>query len=1120
MSLVDKSVSPYFDDFDPTKGYTQILQVAGRYLQTRELTQAQTMMYYYLKRLSDVILKNGDIIAGMSYSLSGTTLTVTSGQVYLGGRIIDFPQQTITITGTGVENIGVKLNEVIVTENDDTTLRNPATGTKSYGLAGAHRIKASPILTLNDTDSPTIYQFVNGVLKIDPAKPQIDALMQTLAKRTYDEAGNFRVRGLDLYTSPFDANNIQLTVEAGLAYVMGYQVLKPAPVKVNLPLSTATRSATSEPKVYHNGTTLYPLNNSPVQSITKVVAQVSTTSTMTKGAVTTGIDYLPKTPVVSITSVTAGATTYVQGTDYKLTSDGVDWSLPGAKPTAGSTYTVTYVYNKTMVAGTDYNLYTTTDSFGNSTDNVQFLSGDKPVDSSTFNVDYLYYLARVDTISLDKGGNIIVTTGQSDLARLVNPPAVLDPSLLKLGTVYLPPNSSNAVATGGSTTRLSMEDLQKLADRLKDVEYNQAVTALDRQAMDGELPTNLKGIFSDSFRSTEKGDLTNPLFSVMYSLEDGTILLPPNTTNTFVPTISQATSNINSFGRIISAPMTEVVKVNQPYATGSMLINPYLAFSTNGRLKLNPAFDNWIDTSTITIEKQASQARNFYRWWKYAKLKDKVDDLFASNIKLQNGQPLSSWRGGVGASTVAVKTDKSVQAINEAITYMRQISVTFTAENLIPNSDNLQLYFDGVVANITPSAGFSAGTIAGSIKSNASGVAQGTFTIPANIRTGTREVVLKNANTQSKTTFTSIGTKRTLRETVLKTKIQLTIVDPLAQTFQFDQDQVLTSVGFFLAGVDSTKNLVVQIRNVENGYPSNVVYAEKVISPASQTASADASVETKVTFDDPVHCKANTQYCLVIQSDSATPSIYIAELGKKDIKTGTQVSYQPYLAGLLFSSKNGVAWTAHQNANMKFKLYTASFQPTGVVEFNPITGLSADRILLLADYLTPQNTGCYWEIKLDGGTYQPITSYEDMDLNIPVNQIQLRATFNSSENLSPLMPIDGFTFIGFISTTSGSYIGRNVTGFDRNINNVKMIFDGAIPVGSTITPQFSVDGGTTWRTPTQTSATPLDSNFSQYTFSLAVPDTDNARQFRARINITANSAVLRPRVRRLMCICT
>lgn len=1120
MATVDRSQPPYYDDFDPSKQYTQILTVPARGAQAREFTQAQSILGYYLKRLSDTLLREGAIISGMGYRFdeeNPNTLIVENGQVYLGGKIIDFFEQSVTLSKTGIELVGVKLNETIITEDEDPSLRDPASGVPNFGQAGAHRIKAEAVLTLNDSDAVTIYEFEDGNLKLEPTKPQLDGLMQILAKRTYDESGNYRVNGFDLFVEPYDADNVLLTVEAGLAYVLGYQVLKPTPTKIPIPMSKDTKEQLNEPKIYIDGTDQYVLNNFPAKQINDVVAIVEKTVNMTRGGVGDSIDYLPDTSIVEIIEVSdAIHGEYTQGVDYQLTADGVDWSLGGAEPNAGASYTVTYRYNKTMIEGTDYELYQETGLWGETKDYIKFLSGDRPVHNTQFTIDYEFYLARVDTISLDKDGNIHVTEGQPNIDRLVYPPSINDPSLLKLGTVYLPPASSNAIATGGTITRLDMEELQSMKQRLNDVEYNQAITALDREAMDGESPTDLKGIFSDSFRSTFKGDLSHPEFSVMYSLEDGLIMLPPVDLKDARPVINQATSDIHTWGRIITAPMREVIGINQPYATTSMQINPYLVFHTLGNLKLNPSFDNWIDTEHITIEQQTSVARNFYRWWKFSDLRSRVEDLFDDNIKLLNGQGVDTWRGNIGDTNVAIKTEKSTEIINEAITYMRQIEVELTAENLIPSSDNLECFFDGIRVPLTPLPGFSSGTLAGTVRANSSGVVKAKFTIPPNVRTGTREVVLRNNQQQATGTFTSIGTKRKVVDTIFTTRITLTIVDPLAQSFQFNEDRIMTSVGLYFSGKDPESNVVVQVRNVVNGYPSNIIYAEKVLTPDQINVSNDATAETKVTFDDPIYCRANTQYCIVLLADTALPSVYIAELGQKDITTNTPVNAQPYRDGALFSSKNAVTWTAHQTANLKFKVYVAEFEEEGVVEFEPIQNLGADRLLLLADFLTPQNTGCVWEMRLDNGPYQPITSYEDVDLMQPVDKVQLRATFKSDKNMSPLMAVDGFTFIGFLSAQNGSYISRQVEGFDQNIHNVKQVFEAFIPQGCNITPKFSYDDGDTWITPSLVSSKPVDGEFTQYTFEANVDDAENARKFRARIDISANSAVLRPKVRKFM----
>ncbi len=1108
---------PYFDDYDSSKQYSQILAVPGRVEQAREFTQIQTMLFDFLKRVSDTILKDGSIVAGMGFSIKDNTLTIEDGKVYIEGKVHEFKQQSIEITKTGTEIIGLKVDYYIVTEEQDSSLLDPAQNMQNYGQPGAHRVKAVPVLTLNESEAAVLYEFEDGELKVEVAKPSLDGITEVLARRTYDESGNYRVRGLELFAEPYDADNIQLVVEAGTAYVLGYEITKPTPVKKRIPISKDLKATLNEPKTYVSNNQKYVLNNFPAKEINKLVAQVEVTQTITRGSVVGGVDYLPKQPVVSIQSVKQGTKTYVQGTDYQLSADGVDWSLDGAEPEVGSSYEVVYRYNKEMVQGTDYKLLQETGRWGETKDYVQFLSGDKPVPNTQFTVDYKFFLARKDLISLDKNGNVVVTPGQPDIERLAVVPTVTSEEYLNLGYVVLPPNSGNAQAYSASITRLEMGDLQRMLKRLEDVEFNQAITALDQEAISGEPPSELIGVFSDGFKSTTRGDLTHPEFDVMYSLEDGLIMLPIVNTNDTSPTINEGESNAKVWGRVISAPMREITAINQQYATTTMKINPYLAFNTLGVLKLSPEVDNWIETEKIKIEETQFKARNFYRWWTHADGRQKkMADIWDLQIDGKK-QTVGDLRLKIGEQATAIKTEKSKTVVEEAITYMRQIDVTIDASNLSPASDNLTCYFDGVKVALTPLSGFSKGTTPGTVRSNASGRVKAKFKIPEGIRTGTREVVLTNESNTASAGFTSIGTKRTTTEKVLRTRITLTAVDPLAQTFQFDEAKILTSVSAYFAAKDNTNNVQVQIRNVVNGYPGNVVYGEKVLAPSEIKVSEDATAETKVTFDDPIMCEAGQQYCVVYMTDSADHSLYVADLGKTDITTGQTITRQPYLAGLLFSSKNAIAWTAHQSMNMKFKVYVAEFEPTGTVEFDPIFNMESDRLLLLSDELTPQNTGCIWDMKLDDGEFRPIASYQDVELEAVIDKVQLRATFKSDKNMSPLMAADSFTLVGFLQATSGSYISRNTTLLEP-YTNVKIVYDGFIPSGCTITPQFSYDDGKTWITPPQTSAVEVELNWTRYTHTKSVEASANAKMFRVRLNIQAASSVVRPKVRKLMCV--
>jgi hypothetical protein len=67
------------------------------------------------------------------------------------------------------------------------------------------------------------------------------------------------------------------------------------------------------------------------------------TVTITKGA-SGGVDTLPDDPVHLVRSVVQGGTTYIEGVDYLVDNDEIDWSPAGAEPVSGTTYSVTYSF--------------------------------------------------------------------------------------------------------------------------------------------------------------------------------------------------------------------------------------------------------------------------------------------------------------------------------------------------------------------------------------------------------------------------------------------------------------------------------------------------------------------------------------------------------------------------------------------------------------------------------------------------------------------------------------------------------------------------------------------------------------------------------------------------------
>jgi len=247
------------------------------------------------------------------------------------------------------------------------------------------------------------------------------------------------------------------------------------------------------------------------------------------------------------------------------------------------------------------------------------------------------------------------------------------------------------------------------------------------------------------------------------------------------------------------------------------------------------------------------------------------------------------------------------------------------------------------------------------------GNVQGTFFIPspkndANPRwaTGTRAFRFTTSSTNSRTigevdssadtTYSATGTLQTVRENILAVRnaeiVRDTVTeervvettrtetrqvgwyDPLAQSFIVEEQG-----GVFLSGVDiffNTKDtnipISMQIRTMENGYPSKSIlpFSDVTITPDDIEISTTASIPTRFKFKTPVYIKSSVEYCFVLLSDSNEYQVWISRMGDVDV-TGTRtISEQPY-AGVLFKSQNASTWTADQYEDLKFTIYRAEF---------------------------------------------------------------------------------------------------------------------------------------------------------------------------------------------------
>lgn len=204
-------------------------------------------------QIGDTFVVGSAFETGNYYFGRGSFLTIDNGIIFLDGKFLEFAKTTIELlkySAYPTFKIGFEVVENIVTHETDQSLLDPAQGTFNYAAPGADRYVASVALVkygLEDTVSDNFSEYLvitDGKLNTAITEDRVYAdLGRNLAKRTYDESGNYTVKAfpilikehLDTGTNggllPYNSTNpaaggdetlLAIGIEAGKAYVRGY----------------------------------------------------------------------------------------------------------------------------------------------------------------------------------------------------------------------------------------------------------------------------------------------------------------------------------------------------------------------------------------------------------------------------------------------------------------------------------------------------------------------------------------------------------------------------------------------------------------------------------------------------------------------------------------------------------------------------------------------------------------------------------------------------------------------------------------------------------------------------------------------------------------------------------
>lgn len=870
---------------------------------------------------------------------------INAGRVYINGMVREFDQQDIWIKGIGKEEIGLRVDEDVVTSAEDPTLLDDTPNAVTRGYAGADRLHYVVVLTYNDASAVPFVTFQNNVINPRAVKPDYSNLEPILAKRTYDQSGSFRSYGFDGHMrladpqhpergaqDPTDANKILLTIDAGQAYVRGYSVSTSVPTVLKLDTATTLGHSTNEGFNYQGDGSVYYPANQPVRRVENVTfrarATVNTGHIVGGGMIDT---FVKNTNVVYINKVWDNKKPdgYTEGTDFTYSGNKIYWAqkldgtqLPNAQTPAGA-YQVTYEYNINATEGTDYKLVT--DENGQTGINIDDMTGAKPIPNTSVTIDYDYFQARIDMIriTMDQSDPFKIIKGQPAALREVTPPSSNDPLTLELGYVLIMPNSHQATFTMQTITRITFNTLQQWGMRLTNVELNTALNRMTENVKQSEDPAILKDAFADSFATIDLMDSENT--TAAYDFDTGTIFVPSQAQADLKPEVNNNLSNVSIKGHIVRPPFHEDRVVEQPLWTGLTNINEYNVWVIDGDLTIDPSSDNWINTNSTTAFTTVHEPETLqlHKWWRHEndhsvgwygdgrdpaahaaeqKQQEAKWDQLAGIQDHHGGSELheTGWMIGSGGSTTS----------STAIEYMRQRTITFHAQNMRPEGKGYKITIDGIaVSNPKPaSSDYDGGE--GTFQADVNGDIKGTFDIPGGVRCGTREVKIANERgDRAVTTYTANGTTITTTNIIEKRIYDVNLWDPLAQSFTIPETRQLSSVDLYFGrkpNWDATTgtgdkttpggnadngmmpSVIVQIRTLgDQGFPTNLVVAQTHLRPDQVRTSTDASQATRVVFDNPVTLTANQGYAICLISESDKYWLFTAKAGEKVGNSGT-----------------------------------------------------------------------------------------------------------------------------------------------------------------------------------------------------------------------------------------
>jgi hypothetical protein len=137
----------------------------------------------------------------------GSLAFVEEGIYFTQGFMVKNQSQSVILDkydDTPSYKIGFEIQETVVSANEDPSLFDNAQGTTNYNAPGADRYRINLVWSKRTLDTPTTNNFIeiitvqDGIIKTHVRSTEYSVITDVLARRTYDESGDYTVRPFNL----------------------------------------------------------------------------------------------------------------------------------------------------------------------------------------------------------------------------------------------------------------------------------------------------------------------------------------------------------------------------------------------------------------------------------------------------------------------------------------------------------------------------------------------------------------------------------------------------------------------------------------------------------------------------------------------------------------------------------------------------------------------------------------------------------------------------------------------------------------------------------------------------------------------------------------------------------